>query len=130
MHLFATFFNYLQICQFLQLLAICAFIATFGNFCNFLLLHIYNLNLVILNYTCQHASLLQQSWNLLQAVLIDHDILLSITKYNDATAAKHNYISFIIHIITDLYQIEASFVFEPKYKTLNIFLHIPFVKPE
>ena len=42
-------------------------------------------------------------------LLLDHDVLLPITKYIHDTAAKHTYISFITHI-TDLFQIEASFV--------------------
>ena len=64
----------------------------------------------------------------LTPLLLYHDVLLAITKYIDETAAKHNYISFNNHI-SDLFQIEASFVFEPKNKTFNIILHVPFVKP-
>ena len=45
------------------------------------------------------------------------------------TGAKHNYILFINQFY-DLYQIEASFVFEQKNRTLNIILQVSFVKPE
>ena len=56
--------------QFFQLFANLVIFATFHNFCNVLLLIIYNLNLIILNCGRQCASLLPQSLNLLQVVLV------------------------------------------------------------
>ena len=56
-------------------------------------------------------------------------VLFSITKYIAQTLDKHNYILFINHI-SDLYQFEASCMFERKNKTFNIILHVQFVKHE
>ena len=67
--------------------------------------------------------------HLLTPLHFANDVLHSMQKYIDQTASKHNYISFISHI-SDLYQIEASFVFEPRKKTFNIILHVLFVKPK
>ena len=61
--------------------------------------------------------------------MFSHDVLVTVKAYLDNLAIKHNYISFVNHL-SDLYQIEASFVYNPATLTFNILLHVPFVKPE
>ena len=65
----------------------------------------------------------------LSALTFSHKVLQSIKNYIDDLAADKNYISFVTHI-SDLYQLEASFVYNPTNLTFNIILHVPLVKPE
>jgi hypothetical protein len=52
------------------------------------------------------------------------------SKLTSTHFAKSKQLTSFVHHISDLYQLEASFVYQPINKTFNIILHVPFVKHE
>jgi hypothetical protein len=71
----------------------------------------------------------QAQLNRLSPLIFPHDVLLAVKNHIDQFAEKKQLKSFVNHI-SDLYQLEASFVYQPFNKTFNIILHVPFVKHE
>ena len=65
----------------------------------------------------------------LSPLTLSHEVLQSIQKHINDFAKQNSYQSFASHI-SDLFQIKASFVFQPHNLTFNILLHVPLVKPE
>ena len=65
----------------------------------------------------------------LSPLTLSHEVLKSIQKHINVFAKEHSYQSFVSRI-SDLFQIEASFVYQPHNSTCNILLHVPLVKPE
>ena len=65
----------------------------------------------------------------LSPLTFSHSVLKTIKTHIDLFALDKNYVSFVTHI-SDLYQLEASFVYQPNNLTFNIILHVPLVKPE
>ena len=80
------------------------------------------INKQIKNYVAQ--SLL----NRLLPSTLSNAILLSIKDHIFHFAKLYSYESFVNHI-SDLFLIDASFVYIPNNFTLNILLHVPFVNP-
>ncbi len=61
--------------------------------------------------------------------LFPHDVLLTIIKKIEQTAADNGYISYVSKV-TDLFQIPLSYVYQPNNKTIALLLHVPLVKEE
>ena len=71
----------------------------------------------------------QAQLHCLSPLTFTHEVLLAIKQHMDGFAKHHSYQSFVSHIL-DLFQLKASFVFQPHKHTFNILLHVPLVKPE
>ena len=74
-------------------------------------------------------SVSQAQLHRLSPLTLSNEVLLSIQSHIVNFAKQNSYKSFVTHI-SDLFQIETSFVFQPNNLTFNILLHVPLVKPE
>ena len=59
----------------------------------------------------------------------DLEALQSVVDHVKAVAEKHQYSNFVNHV-SDLYQLETSYVFNPQTLVFSTILHIPMVKKE
>ena len=80
-------------------------------------------------YTKVASAISQAQLNRLSPLIFPNDVLLAVKTHID-TFAKSKQLTSFVHHISDLYQLEASFVYQPINKTFNIILHVPFVKHE
>ena len=80
-------------------------------------------------YTKVANAVSQAQLNRLSPLIFPNDVLKNVKTHIDQFAEKRELKSFVNHI-SDLYQLEASFVYQPNNKTFNIILHVPFVKHE
>ena len=65
----------------------------------------------------------------LHPAMFKHDVLQSIIDHTLATAKSLDYISFA-NKISDLFQLEVSYLYQPHTTTFVLMLHIPLVKPD
>ena len=81
-----------------------------------------NINKRIKNYVAQNQM------NRLSPLTLSNAVLVSIKDHIVKFAKNHAFKSFVNHV-SDLFLLEASFVYNPINFNLNILLHVPFVEP-
>ena len=81
-----------------------------------------------IHYKCTQLIAAAQMHRL-TPVMLANDVLIAIKKHIDATADKHGYLTFISHL-SDLFQIEVSFLYDPTALAFFLILHVPLVKPD